>query len=112
MHALTASTQGKAATIGASPVVTTLPLAHARAWRLHIHNTHGSQTITAVRLRRRTHAAGPSSEWVSITSGLPLAAGDVLAVVPDSDDCAEELDVELTASGSDTPVAFWLAGTR
>lgn len=111
MTLLATDVQGEAATIGASPVVTTLPLAHAKAWRLHIVNNHASQTIDAVRLRRRTHAAGPSSDWVSVTTGVPIAAGGVLAVVPDADDCAEELDVELTASGSGTGVALWLAGT-
>ena len=112
MRILTTDVQGRAATIASTPTVTTLPLDYARTWRLQVHNTHGSQNITALRLRRRTHAAGPSSAWVSITAGLPLAAGDVLSVVPDADDCTEELDVELTADVDDTTVAFWLAGTR
>lgn len=112
MQILTTDVQGRAATIASTPTVTTLPLDYARTWRLQIENTHGSQNITALRLRRRTHAAGPWSEWVSVTAGLPLAAGDVLSVVPDADDCAKDLDVELTADANDTTVAFWLAGTR
>lgn len=110
--ALATDVRNQAATADTSPVVSTLPLAHSKAWRLHVHNTDGAANITAIRLRRRTHAAGPSSAWVSVAAGLPLAPGAVLAVVPDSEDCAQELDVELTADADGATAALWLAGTR
>lgn len=109
---LTCNTPGRAATIAASATVNTLPLDYAKRWRLTIKNTHGSQTLTVCRVRRRTHRAGPWSEWVTVPSGLPVAAGATLTIVPDSDDCAEDLDVELTASGAGTTVEFWLAGAQ
>jgi hypothetical protein len=110
--ALTCNVPGRTATIAASATINTLPLDHAARWRLTIKNTHGSQTLTACRVRRRTHRAGPWSEWVSVSSGLPVAAGATLTIVPDADDCAEDLDVELTASGAGTTVEFWLAGAQ
>lgn len=109
---LTANVPGREATIAASPTTTTLPLDYARRWRLTIHNTHVSQTLDGCRLRRRTHRAGPWSEWATVSAGLPVAAGATLTVTPDADDCAEDLDVELTASDDDTTVRFWLAGAQ
>jgi hypothetical protein len=110
--ALTCNVPGRAATIAATATVNTLALDYARRWRLTIKNTHGSQTLTVCRLRRRTHRAGPWSEWVAVASGLPVAAGATLTITPDGDDCAEDLDVELTASGAGTGVEFWLAGAQ
>jgi hypothetical protein len=110
--ALTADVQGRAATIAASATTTTLALNYARRWRLTVQNTHATQTLTVCRLRRRTHREAPWSEWVPVASGLPVAAGATLTITPDGDDCAEDLDVELTASGAGTGVKFWLAGSN
>ncbi len=110
--ALTCNTPGKAATIAASATVNTLPLDYAKRWRLVIENTHASQTLTVLRLRRRTHRDGAWSPWASITSGLPVVAGETITVQPDVDDCSADLDVELTASGAGTGVRFWLAGAE
>jgi len=108
--ALTCNVPGRAATIAATATVNTLALDYAKRWRLIIENTHGSQTLDVLRLRRRTHREGAWSPWVAVTSGLPVAAGATLSVQPDGDDCAADLDVELTASGAGTTVKFWLAG--
>ena len=107
---LTASITAQAATIaGSATVVSGIRLHHARRWHLVVKNTHGSQTLTACRIRRYAQDGSTPGPWESITTGLPVAAGASLSI-RETDDCSDTLDLELTASGADTPVTIDLAG--
>ena len=105
---LIADTQGLATTAGLVASSTTIALDHAARWRLVIHNTHATNSITAIRCRFRTHAAAPWSPWESVTG--TIAAGATLTVQPGVPDCSQAMQVELTADGASTGVALWLAG--
>lgn len=86
----------------ATPVVTALATSKSRSWVLHVRNTGGSNSITAFRYRRRLRAAdtvvGP---WISITTDLPIAAGDAWELSV-SDDAVDAIDVELTSTSGTT----------
>jgi hypothetical protein len=86
----------------ATAVETTLSLALARCWTLHVHNTGSTNAITAIRYRRRLRAGearvGP---WIALTASLPLAAAGAWELQVDGD-AAEEIDVELTSTAGTT----------
>lgn len=109
MRMLTTNEQ-RHATISAAPTeVLSIPLHYARRWHLVITNQHGAQTLTALRIRRRLRPEGPVTGWEAIAAGLPVPASGFVSVFV-TDDCAAELDIELTASGADTPVRIDLVG--
>lgn len=95
----------------ATPVVTTLSVALASRWTLHIHNTGPTNAITAIRYRRRLRAGealeGP---WIAVTASLPLAAGGAWEMQV-SDDACEEIDVELTSTSGTTATLSVVGGS-
>lgn len=84
------------------PLVTTLTVALARQWTLHVTNTGATNAITAIRYRRRLRAgAAVQGPWISVTASLPIAAGNPWEM-QSSDDACEEIDVELTSPAGTT----------
>lgn len=104
---LTADTQGLTLATSGTPATQVLLVQHALPWHLILKNVSGGN-VTAVRLRARTHAAGPWTPWESVSTGLPIAAGDTLSLV-ERDLRAQAIEVEVTAASAGS-VEFWLAG--
>ena len=102
MPVRTADQTATATLAAATPLATTLSVALARCWTLHVHNTGGSNDITALRYRRRLRSGdarvGP---WISVTTDIPIAAGDAWEMQVDGDAC-DEIDVELTSTSGTT----------
>jgi hypothetical protein len=71
--------------------------------------TTTTNALSALRVRYRNRTSGTWGPWESITTGLPLSAGNTLRIV-DTDSAAYELDVEATASGGSASVALDLVG--
>lgn len=85
-----------------TPVVTTLSLALASRWTLHVSNTGPTNAITAIRYRRRLRAgASVQGPWIAMTASLPLAAAGAWEMQV-SDDACEEIEVELTSTSGTT----------
>ena len=75
-----------------------------------VANTSPStQTLTALRIRRRLSAAGAWSPWESISTGLPVAAGDSITI-SEADGCEEYVEVEVTGSASGATCTVEMAG--
>lgn len=95
----------------ATPVVTTLSVALASRWTLHVYNTGSTNAITAIRYRRRLRAgASVQGPWIAVTASLPLAAGGAWEMQV-SDDACEEIDVELTSTSGTTATLSVVGGS-
>lgn len=88
--------------VAATPLVTTLSVALAARWTLHVHNTGPTNAITAIRYRRRLRAGesrvGP---WIALIASLPIAAAGAWELQVDGD-ATDEIDVELTSTAGTT----------
>lgn len=86
----------------ATATARTLLTAWAKTITLHVRNTGNTNAITAFRYRRYLREAdtvpGP---WIAVTASLPIAAGDSWEMQL-SDDCAWEIEVELTSTSGTT----------
>ena len=95
----------------ATPVVTTLSVALASRWTLHVYNTGSTNAITAVRYRRRLRAgASVQGPWIAVTTDIPIAAAGVWEMQV-SDDACEEIDVELTSTSGTTATLSLVGGS-
>lgn len=92
-----------------TPGTKLLRLSLAKRWHLVLVNTDGDNTITGLRIRRYPKAGGDAGPWETITADLPIAAGGAYSV-RETDDCSDELEVEITASAADTVVRATLVG--
>lgn len=98
---------GVAVTTSSSPATQVLTTNYA-LWTLILKNVTGSGDLSTVRLRHRTHEAGPWSPWESVSTGLPVAAGSTLSIAENSRR-AQAWEIELTAASAGS-VELWMAG--
>lgn len=90
------------------PVVRTFATNLALPWHLILAAETGG-SITAIRVRSRTHVNGGRwTPWEVIASGLPIAPGASISLVEDIT-ASREIQVEITADGAGTASA-WLVG--
>ena len=86
----------------ATATARTLLTAYAKTITIHVRNTGSTNAITALRYRRYLRDAdtvpGP---WIAVTASLPIAAGASWEMQI-SDDCAWEIEVELTSTSGTT----------
>ena len=108
---IAAQTVSAVALAAATPVVTTLSLALASRWTLHVSNTGPTNAITAIRYRRRPRAgAAVPGPWIAMTAAPPLAAAGAWEMQV-SDDACEEIDVELTSTSGTTATLSIVGGS-
>jgi hypothetical protein len=100
---LTADQTHSAVTLpAATATARTLLTAYAKTITLHVRNVGSTNAITALRYRRYLRDSdtvpGP---WIAVTASLPIAAGAAWEMQI-SDDCAWEIEVELTSTSGTT----------
>jgi hypothetical protein len=100
------SVEGQTVATSASPATQTITTNYA-LWTLILKNVSGGD-LSTVRLRHRTHEAGPWSPWESVASGLPVAAGSTLSIA-ETARRAQAWEIELTAASAGS-VELWMAG--
>lgn len=101
------SVEGQTVATSSSPATQVLTTNYA-LWTLIVKNTTGSGDLSTVRLRHRTHEAGPWSPWESVATGLPVSAGNTLSIA-ETARRAQAWEVELTAASAGS-VELWMAG--
>ena len=108
---LSAISPGTPVVVGTVPVSIYVQMNFARRWLMVLSNNDtGAKEITRVRVRRYPLASGVATPWNEITTDVPIAAGDTWSLEPETDDCSDVLEVELTASADGTPASLTLVG--